>query len=550
MKRKHQQAFEDTVTRMIEGTTENKALLLVTPGGGKSALPIEACRLIEAGLADGVCIVVPRSSLQDQGERAFLDPMLRGIYNHNFRIRSSTNDYNPARGTHGFITTYQAIGTDKYRTVLREFKRRRYVLVLDEFHHVAVGGSWHEALAKIQAKAAYTILMTGTLARGDGEAIAFVDYERAGKNFLPITERAITYTRSDALAERAILPLQFFCHDGAVKWMTDTGREVTYGALSRVKRKDATAAIYTAVDTQYANDLMEEGVRHWKKHRIEVNKRSKILFVTANIGHAKKAVETLRKMGLRAEIATSHDTPAAHRTIKRYRSDPDATAMVTIAMAYEGFDCKPLTHVVCLTHIRSTPWIEQMVARAVRVDPAAGSYETQSGYIFCPDDPLFRDIITKIRAEQAESIKSLAGKSARTQEKEEQLGLFDVPKGPNTPGGIIPIGSYATSSQRQFVGIDPASSPDRASVIPIKTESELEEELRQKIDKYVKAYARNNRYKPVFINSELKERFGKAREEMTRPELERLLAHLEKYYRLDTHRGYSRPVPTKAMRIA
>src|SRR5689334_17598764 len=60
------------------------------------------------------------------------------------------------------------------------------------------------------------------------------------------------------------------------------------------------------------------------------------------------------------------------------------------AMAYEGMDCPEVTHVARLTHIRSRPWLEQMIARAVRVDPHAGDYVHQKATVYHPDDLLFR----------------------------------------------------------------------------------------------------------------------------------------------------------------
>ena len=53
-------------------------LAAVTPGGGKSLLPvIAAARLIEAGVVDRVCWIVPRDSLRLQAEEAFADPAWR-----------------------------------------------------------------------------------------------------------------------------------------------------------------------------------------------------------------------------------------------------------------------------------------------------------------------------------------------------------------------------------------------------------------------------------------------------------------------------------------
>ena len=58
-------------------------------------------------------------------------------------------------------------------------------------------------------------------------------------------------------------------------------------------------------------------------------------------------------------------------------------------MAYEGLDAPEVAVVAALTHIRSRPWLEQMIARATRVDPNAGPYEGQQALVFHPDDPLF-----------------------------------------------------------------------------------------------------------------------------------------------------------------
>ena len=37
--------------------------------------------------------------------------------------------------------------------------------------------------------------------------------------------------------------------------------------------------------------------------------------------------------------------------------------LVTVAMAYEGLDAPEVAGVAALTHIRSRPWLEQMLAR-------------------------------------------------------------------------------------------------------------------------------------------------------------------------------------------
>ena len=62
-------------------------LAAVTPGGGKSLLPVIAgAHLIRAGIVERICWVVPRDSLRLQAEEAFADPRWRKALNHNLKI--------------------------------------------------------------------------------------------------------------------------------------------------------------------------------------------------------------------------------------------------------------------------------------------------------------------------------------------------------------------------------------------------------------------------------------------------------------------------------
>ena len=63
---------------------------------------------------------------------------------------------------------------------------------------------------------------------------------------------------------------------------------------------------------------------------------------------------------------------------------PEPSMLVTVAMAYEGLDAPEVAVVAALTHIRSRPWLEQMVARATRVDPNAGPYEASAPWCSTP----------------------------------------------------------------------------------------------------------------------------------------------------------------------
>src|SRR3712207_7731143 len=87
-------------------------------------------------------------------------------------------------------------------------------------------------------------------------------------------------------------------------------------------------------------------------------------------------------------LATSSERDAAE-ALAAFRLTPEPSILVTVAMAYDGLDAPEVAVVTALTHIRSRPWLEQMIARATLVDPHAGLYESQRALVFHPDDPLF-----------------------------------------------------------------------------------------------------------------------------------------------------------------
>lgn len=525
--RKLQKRFQNIIDDIISGSPINKIICNASPGSGKSLLPILAGKLITAGLADSLCWVVPRLTLAYQAETNFAEIGFRKLLKHDMAIRSATNDVNPCRGLSGFSTTYHALAMDNEQTVLSDFKRKRYILILDEFHHVSADAdiAWHQAIKPLVEYAKYLVLMTGTMARGDGKKIAFVRYDQDGEKSYPQTysdktTAVIEHTRKDALAEKAILPLSFHLSSGSAEWINKDGAYLKSN-ISQASGGIAAQALLTAISTEFAASLLEKGLSHWAETK-KYNKGAKLLVVTANYEEAKKISKILKDKWLNSEIATSHEPKQAHQAIKRFKRGT-VDILVTIAMAYEGLDCPPITHIICLTNIRSIPWIEQMVARAVRIDTEAGTYESQLAYIFAPDDICFREIVSKIKQEQKPFVKM---------HEKTQMDLFDSNgsgDGEGVPNiQIQPLSSSLNGHREIFLG---NKEKPPASML-LMTPSEIEASLRKQIEKHVRLYSFNNRHRGGEINAEIKAHFEKTRAEMDIPELKRTCEYLQGKYPL------------------
>jgi len=212
---------------------------------------IAAAPLITAGITDRVCWVVPRDTLRLQAEEAFADPSWRRALGHSLAVRAADNTPDPSRGLAGYITTYQAVAAapDLH---LAEFRRHRTLLVLDEVHHLPAladidpataaqtsssldedpASAWSRALLPLLECAALRLLLSGTLERADGRGILWLPYRRGPKARTREVEldapgwAVIGYSRAQALADRAVLPVTFGAIDGEASWRDEEGTEV------------------------------------------------------------------------------------------------------------------------------------------------------------------------------------------------------------------------------------------------------------------------------------------------------------------------------------
>ena len=441
--RSHQRRIAGIVSAIVSGEAGGlrDVLAAVTPGGGKSVLPlIAAARLIEAGIADRVCWIVPRDSLRLQAEEAFADPNWRAALGHGLSVRAAENAPDPCRGLAGYVTTYQAVAAapDLH---LAEFRRRRYLLVIDEIHHLpaladadpsgfgplGAGGadleaSWSKAILPLLELARVRLLLSGTLERADGRGILWLPY-RSGPRFrtrevdLDAPGWAVVgYSRAAALAERAVLPITFGALDGEARWLDERRSPVGPHRLS-AGFETTRPALFTALRTEFAEALLDEALAATRRLRAERRSKlglapgeparglGKMLVVAPDQDNARRYLARVhdrmpaRGREAEARLAVS-DAADAQEALAAFRLRSQPSVLVTVAMAYEGLDAPETAVVAALTHIRSRPWLEQMVARATRVDPFAGAWEEQRALVYHPDDLLFRRFRERMETEQ------------------------------------------------------------------------------------------------------------------------------------------------------
>ncbi|MBD6614967.1 hypothetical protein FNW02_03640 [Komarekiella sp. 'clone 1'] len=584
--RKHQAEFLEICKLIKAGQSIKKILMLVTPGGGKSLIPvIGAAQLISnkafqggfhGTITDAICWIVPRRNLQRQGEENFDDAFFKQHLGHQHRVMANNNEPNPCKGMSGYIATYQAIAANPDLHA-QEFRRKRYILVLDEFHHVEEGGIWHRVLQPLVDEAVLLILVTGTHVRGDRKQIAFMPYKQTPAGLTPNLSSnedttVLQYTRSQALRERAIVPLHFEWGDGEAEWIDETGQKCSVESFAEAGDYRS-IALQTALSTGYARQLLKSCVDNWKQYKIN-NLRSKLLVLAPSISTANQYLDWLKELGINTAVkATSDESKEAQSAIKKFKKDyqpRDAKAvdvLVTVAMAYEGLDVPAITHVACLTNIRSVPWLEQSWARAARVDRKAGDLKS-FGLIFIPDDQLARQCVETIITEQEVVLKekeqneiknSGAGNGSNEENRNLQRNNSIIPltssltrlsaSDLSTGESVDYLETEIIQSTAQLFGISSSTINlkhfietynlrliqkdfDNIESTPQEslTVSEEIDIMRDNIEKYGRSYAMKNKLDFKTINGEIVKYFGKSRKAMTLEELGRVWAWLQNNY--------------------
>ncbi len=582
--RTHQAQLAAIVQAIAAGEASGvtDVLAAVTPGGGKSLLPvIAAAVLIAAKVVERLCWIVPRESLRLQAEEAFADPAWRAALGHAVSVRAADNAPDPCRGLQGYITTYQSVAAapDLH---LAEFRRHRTLLVVDEVHHLpalsdvapdplAIAGAdaeedasgWSRALLPLLECAQLRLLLSGTLQRADGRSILWLPYRTGPRAKTREVDLAapgwavVGYSRAQALAERAVLPVVFGALDGEASWLDEARTPAgPHRLFSHWPVETTRPALFTALRTGFADQLLREAFDATRTLRVERRRQrrlppgaearglGKLLVVAPDQTAARRYADVLRGWmpGAQAgavQLATS-DERDAHQILARYRLLPEPTVLVTVAMAYEGLDAPEVAVVAALTHIRSRAWLEQMMARATRVDPHAGPYAGQRALVFHPDDPLFARFRHSVETEQgmiAKRPKPLLQRSLP------QWLLDQLASTEREERGIVPLESNALAMRYGLLQPGPDYAMRRPEHEAAQTEmldppSVLERRLRRRVGELVAQQAvedetgmRQPRGDGLYhrYNAILKRRTGdKPRGRMTLQELEAAVSWLER----------------------
>lgn len=428
--RNHQAAVIELADRILQGWNRSTLFADVTPGGGKTLMAvIFASILLDAGFFHAVIWLAPSIALLKQVRDGFHNPG-RNLLRHLAVWGEKKRPVIGQRSTKGhecvgYVLTY-ATPTGSIRALIRSLRGKRILLILDECHRLSVdpsakgsandGGDlpdlartgkprsrtdeakqWQPKVDLLRQHAAMTLMMSGTSWRHDGRKMPYLEghYDADG-TLTP----DVSCSRKEALLDKTTLPMVFDLTDGEVEfdWL---GRSFKM-MLSQGTVDTRPKALRTFLSSPATrNDLIDRAVAHWKLYRSE-RYRSRMLVLCSTQQEARDVADYLTHVIRAGEVVTAlGDEPDAARKLNRFRSMGEGDILVTVKMAFEGFDVPNLSHVVVLAVERSITYLDQCLNRATRVNYECGlSWEKQAAYIFAPNDAAIRQYVETIHADQ------------------------------------------------------------------------------------------------------------------------------------------------------
>ncbi len=447
------------IDRVLEriSANEDRTVVLASPGSGKTlAYQSLATRLIREGLIDYIAVFAPRTALAEQCEIGWMTTDASGhvvgglceLFDATKRLGKIRHRVNEvplipsSERNSGFVATYSALVTnEKIFSRWAARHRGRFLLIADEAQFCGDddqdGGGTRagELVKKLHEFALHTLLLTGTPYRADNQKLILADYEPHQNSTKERLVRHAEATYIDGIAEGYLRTFEMKLTDARISKRTMSDPEAGRAdSLLEFNLSDDGSELRAALKDERTwkplVDLVVKSVRDKQKF----NPAYRGLISCMQQAEARKVVKYLEENHpeLRVGLAVSAEAGNASRALADFKVKP-MDLLVTVRMAFIGYDCPEITVVGVLTNYRDVGHLQQLVGRGLRVWKDGPPPRQQSCIIVAPDDPKMQNFLEVLRDEEMQGLRIL-------QERDEALD-------PRQPGEPTQLAfSYVESS--------------------------------------------------------------------------------------------------------
>jgi len=380
----------------------------VFPGSGKTlAIFATLVRAFRAGVIDGALIYTPRTNLCQQLEldweavrSQFASPIIGDLHHRE-------NDAPLLRnGEFGIITTYQSLVAEP-ALHLDAVKGRRFALVADEAQFLGydpitgTGTRASEIFRMMAEHAALTVLLTGTPYRGDGSPLALGKYSVPDDDGVSHLLADVDAPYIEGVQERYLRPFEAeLMNYHLILEQLSTGKRIE----QKVSEIDVGLRnVLTHID--FFGPVIDRFIERVRAKQGEWARYCGLVGATDQ-AHARQIAAYIKHHhpDVRYLVAVSDDTEA-HANLAKFKTGT-YDVLITVGMAFIGYDHKPITVVCILTPTREPAWLTQFFGRGLRMASISGGLDDAQCLIaIVPDDPAMQRFVTEMRNASAAGLR-------------------------------------------------------------------------------------------------------------------------------------------------
>jgi len=390
---------------------ENKKRFLINaaPGSGKTiCASVIAKELLDKKKIDRVIVIAPRNEVVKQWAEEY------EFVTNKFMMKVTGSDEDIVNNDTDICLTWTSVSSS-IEELKKLSKKYKTLIICDEHHHAAVNAVWGMGADSAFENVVYSIILTGTPIRSDGEEPVWFAYNEEGKIEHP-SEGTFNLTYGEAVNLGYCRPITFHRHEGKFEVQVDDNEFVKVSGLEEVKISKKLKSIkgikealnyYKLVCTprflannttpdpnSYQASMIKVGIDKLQ----EVKRRlynAGGLIIAPNIyvaEHMAKLLETItgnRPILVHSELVNSDNKIASFRNSKK-------DWIVSVAMISEGVDIKRLRVLLYLPNSQTELSFRQAMGRIVRT---MGPDDDSISHVILPTYKILENYARKVEEE-------------------------------------------------------------------------------------------------------------------------------------------------------
>ena len=392
---------------------ENKKKFLINaaPGAGKTiCASVIAKEILEKKKIDRVIVIAPRNEVVKQWAEEY------EFVTEKFMMKVTGSDEDIINNDTDICLTWASVSSliDEFKILSKKYKT---LVICDEHHHAAVNAVWGKGADSAFDQTLYSVILTGTPIRSDGEEPVWFAYNEEGKIEHP-SEGTFNLTYGEAVNLGYCRPITFHRHEGKFEVQVDDNEFVKVSGIDEIKINKKLKSIkgikealnfYKLVCTprflgnnttpdlnSYQSTMIKYGIEKLQEAKNRLHNAGGLV-IAPNIfvaEHMSKLLETItgeKPILVHSELVNSENKIASFRNSKK-------DWIVSVAMISEGVDIKRLRVLLYLPNSQTELSFRQAMGRIVRT---MGPDDDSISHVVLPTYKIFENHARKVEEEMA-----------------------------------------------------------------------------------------------------------------------------------------------------